>query len=517
MRIRVGIFGNEDGWETLLRQEGIPHAPVPREESPGEFSAIVASGELDPSSLDRIRGFLAAGGGVLCSGKVFGQLSECATEKMFIRYVAGDEDGKFFEPGIVDILSVCEVPPNANALRSDRGRFTSWVGGSGGGHMVVLPFDASDLVLDRRSGTKSFYAAGRRLPFERVSLISKGGVQRIVSSGLKILHHLQGVPYAHQWYYPAGQHSVFSLRIDTDYADRSEIEALHDLGRRFDVPLTWFVHVGAQKDFLGLFRQMSGDEVGIYCFQHRVYRDADSLAEDVKSALHEFEAAGLEGRSFSSPFGHWEEPLARRLDQFGFVYSSEFAYDYDGLPSFPRLNGGFSSTLQVPIHPVSVGSLRRIGFREDEIIAYFRLLIEKKVRAREPILLYHHPKNDCMTALEEVFRLVRESGIRPARMHEYATWWKARSTDGWRIGVEDESMTIQLPTGTADPLVHIVRRDGSEALTAPLPLIDLDRLAWKPAPGPSRLPPDIGRIRNFNPWIPIVRAEDWVMGILRPR
>ncbi|HYQ86036.1 MAG TPA: hypothetical protein VES59_02215 [Bacteroidota bacterium] len=515
MRIRIGILGNGDGWETLLRQEGIPHAPFSQEESPGDFSAIVASGALDRSSLERLRSFLAGGGGVLCSGRVFGQLSECATEKMFIRYVSGDGEGKFFGPGLVDILSVCEVPPNPNALSSDRGAFTAWVGGSGGGHMVVLPFDASELVLDRRAGTKSFYAAGRRLPFERVSLVSKGGVQRIVSSGLKILHHLRGVPYVHQWYYPAGQHSVFSLRIDTDYADRSEIEKLHDLGRRLEVPLTWFVHVGAQKDFLGLFRQMSGDEVGIHCFQHRAYRDADSLAEDVKSALHEFEAAGLDGRSFASPFGRWEEPIARRLDQFGFVYSSEFAYDYDGLPSFPHLDGGFSSTLQIPIHPVSVGSLRRVGFGEDEIVAYFRRLIERKVTSREPILLYHHPKNDCMIAIEEIFRLVKESGVRPGRMREYASWWKGRSTDGWRIEAGGESMTIQSPTGAAEPLLHIVRRDGLEALTAPLPLIDLARLAWKPAPVPLPVPRDIGRIRNFNPWIPIVRAEDWVMGILR--
>ena len=124
MRIGVGILGNGDGWETLLRQEGIPHAPVRQEGSTGDFSAIVASGALDRSSLDRLRGYLATGGGVLCSGRVFGQLSGCATEKMFIRYLGGDDESKFFEPGFVDILSVCEVPPNANALSSDRGAFT---------------------------------------------------------------------------------------------------------------------------------------------------------------------------------------------------------------------------------------------------------------------------------------------------------------------------------------------------------------------------------------------------------
>jgi hypothetical protein len=515
MRIRVGVLGNEEGWETLLRQEGIPHAPATRAESPAEFSAIVASGTLDRPSLDVARGFLAAGGGVLCSGSVFRQLSGRATEKVFVRYVAGDRESELFEPSLVDICSMCEIPPNPNALRSDRGVFTGWVGESGGGHLVVLPFDAAALALDRRAGIKSFYAAGRRLPFERVSLVSKGGVRRIVSGGLKNLHHRRGMPYVHQWYYPGGQHSVFSLRIDTDYAGRSEIEKLHELGRRFDVPLTWFVHVEAQKDFLGLFRQMSGDEVGIHCFRHRAYRDADSLSGDLKSALREFKAAGLEGRSFASPYGQWGEPLARRLDQFGFVYSSEFAYDYDGLPSFPHLDGGFSQTLQVPIHPVSIGNLRRIGFREDEIVGYFRFLIERKAGGREPLLLYHHPKNGCTTALEEIFRLVRESGIRPARMSEYASWWKGRNTAGWRISVEGESLTIQTPAAAAEPVLHIVRRDGSEAFSAPAPSIDLARLKWSPAPEPPRLPPDMSRIRAFNPWIPIVRAEDWVMNFLR--
>ena len=545
MLIHVGIMGNNAGWRTLLRQEGVPHSPVTGTLSPGEFSAVVASGGLEQSALEALRNFLGGGGGLVCTGGVYAQLSGGRTGKAFTRYLLGDKGTEFFDPELTDVFAESEIPSEANCLRSDRGLHSAFVGEFGGGHLVVLPIDPAVLALDRRAATKSFYAANRRLPFERVSLVSKAGLLKIVSRALMILHHRRGLPYVHRWHYPSDQRSVFALRIDTDYADRAEIAQLHDLARRSDVPLTWFVDVGSQRNFFSLFSEMSADEVGIHCFFHRAYRKPQAYAENIRRAVHEFESAGLDARSYAAPFGLWDELLGEAVEQFKFCYSSEFSYDYDNVPSFPYLGRGFLSTLQVPIHPISIGSLRRQGFREDEMISYFRSVIDRKVQAREPVFLYHHPKNGHLSVLESIFQLVKERGLQPFRMIDYASWWKKRDCEGWRIAVDGSWIRVEIPpgsvpagpgqaasvphapvspgsmpaepspSGSGDPWLHIIRPDGMEAFHSMSPALELGQLEWQRPPSPPALPSDIARIRRFNPWIPIIRTEDRIASLFR--
>lgn len=533
MLIQVGMMRDEPGWRSLLRQEGIPHTPVTPSALPAEFSAVVVSSEPSDHEVETLRAYLAGGGAVLCSGKAYSRLSGDNTKKEFSSWVAGDPGAGLFDPELVDIFSECDIPSRANALKTDGGRLSAFVGEYGGGHIVVLPFDPAALAIDRRVATKSFYSVNRRLPFERVSLVSKSGVLRLVSTALKMLHHRRGLPYVHHWYYPYDQQSVFALRIDTDYAAQPEIERLRDLARREDFPLTWFVDVGSQKNFLSLFREFRGDEVGVHCFHHRAYREPEALAENIRRAVHEFESAGLTARSYAAPYGLWDISLARAVEQFKFCYTSEFSYDYDNLPSYPSIDRRFISTLQIPIHPISVGSLRRQGFREDEMSSYFRSAIDRKVRLRQPVFLYHHPKNGHPKVLEEIFALVKEKGIQPLRMIDYGSWWRKRDCGGLRIALEGSSLRVRIqsgPTSTSPfatggaaetPLIsgqawlHIIRPDGMEAFQKISPAVELEDLEWRKPPEPPPLPADIIRIRKFNPWISIIRAEDRLAGLFK--
>jgi hypothetical protein len=535
MLIHVGILGNDPGWRTLLRQEGVPHSPVSGATSHGMFSAMVVSGDVESSGLEIVRSFLTSGGSVLCTGSAFARLSGTQTKRLFNRYVLGDPGGEHFNQELTDLFVESDIPAHANSLETSSGVPSAYLGEFGGGHLVVLPFDPSALALDRRVAAKSFYSTHRRLPFERVSLVSKGGLLRIVSRALMVLHHRRGLPYVHQWYYPSNRQSMFAFRIDTDYAERGEIEELRNLAQKWKIPLTWFVDAGSQRNILSLFREMRGDEAGIHCFHHRAFREPEAHAANIRRAVEEFDSAGMPARSYAAPYGLWDEPQARAVEQFKFLYSSEFSYDYDNLPTFPYLSGGFIPTLQVPIHPISIGSLRRQGFREGEMSDYFRSVIDRKIQAREPVFLYHHPKNGHIPVLEKIFAQVKERGIVPTRMIDFAAWWKERNSEGWRISAEGSSLGVEIPPvedqagrpSTGDvhkgtmsedfgkPWLHIIRPGGMEAFHSPGPELNLGDLKWeKPAPWPP-LPADIARIRKFNPWIPIIRIEDRLASLFK--
>ncbi|MBI3766664.1 MAG: hypothetical protein HY277_09230, partial [Ignavibacteriales bacterium] len=228
MNIHVGIVGgNFHGWLSLLQQEGIPHSTSVHDLSPDRFSVIVAGDTAEERTIKSIKKYLAGGGAVLCSGKVFEQLSNSVCIQSPIRYLLGASDYHFAGIGLIDCYRQCHVHPYANVVNSDSGKPCIFMGEYGGGTIVVLPFDAGGLMLDTRTSTKSFYAEHHRLPFEHVSLVSKGGLLKLVARSLELLHHERGLPYAHAWHFPSHEKTIFCFRIDTDYASRKELGDLY--------------------------------------------------------------------------------------------------------------------------------------------------------------------------------------------------------------------------------------------------------------------------------------------------
>jgi len=54
-----------------------------------------------------------------------------------------------------------------------QGLLSAYMGPFDRGHIIALPFDPSELVVDTRSEVRSFYSLQGVLPFETVSLVSK--------------------------------------------------------------------------------------------------------------------------------------------------------------------------------------------------------------------------------------------------------------------------------------------------------------------------------------------------------
>lgn len=514
MNVRAGIVGGDvSGWELLLRQEGIPHSEAGEGSWDDSFSVVVVGGAPSAETAARVKEYLRRGGAVLCSASAFARFGGMPPKVTPIKYLISGPEWPFSAIGVVDVYASCLVPAGANTLLTEKGAPAAYGGEWAGGWTMVLPFDPSAFALDRRTATKSFHARRRRLPFEHVALVSPSSIRRLVSASLEFLHHRRGLPYAHLWYYPDADASVFTFRVDTDLASPSDIETLHDLIRRNNVPATWFVDAKSQENDLDLFKKMGDDEIGIHCYEHAVYEDTERNLQNIGRALELFRLHDLPASSYAAPYGRWNDSLARAIAACGFEYSSEFSYDYDGLPSMERGDGEARGCLQVPIHPICIGSLRRQGFGDAEMKDYFRAQIARSMSAREPLMFYHHPRDGHDDVLAELFAAVRSTGLLGRRMIDVARWWKRRDSVLNRL--EIHGAEVVLPGDAPDVRIRVTKDDGTELFVGSADAGGWAGMPWNPRPRPLPLPGDIRRIRRFNPWIPLIRLEDRIFGSLR--
>jgi len=515
MKLNVGIVGNPNRWEPLLEQEGVPCAKVSDSLLPEEYSAVVSGNDVHDHDLGMLREYLSRGGSVLCSAKVYAEIRQTTYSQESIRYLLSDPTSHFPNVGLVDIQSRCRVAWNANQLRSDRNSFCVHEGLFDNGHIIVLPFDPTRFSNDTRTSTKSFYSPERRLPFERVSTVSRNGIRRLIARSLEILHHRRGLPYAHLWYYPGDAKTVFALRVDTDQARPGEINDLYKLVAAHEVPTAWFVDVKNQQVYLPMFSSMEHQEIGAHCYEHKVYDDVERNESNIRQALSLLNAAGMRPEGFVAPYGSWGESLGAAIRNCGFVYSSEFAYDYDDLPSFPVVGSELSSVLQLPIHPIGIGSLRRQGYSDEQMKRYFDFVTGMKLSVRDPLLFYHHPKDGHHEVLKHLFEISRQPRVTPVYMGEYATWWNRRLQVKPQIALSGSRLQITSNKGPESAWLRISKADGTEAFSPVRPELDLGALGWELRPLPFALPPDYTRARGFNYRIPLTRTVDLVAMALK--
>lgn len=519
MVIRAGISGSRPGWELLLEQEGVPFAALAGDYSPDSWSVVVAgAGSGGRAEEEGLRAYVSGGGSLLCSAAILERIFAIRSRRKFIRYLLPAPDPVYAGCGLVDIFAECAVPEGAAVLPDNDGQPTVFVGSIGKGTVVGLPFDPSILMSDFRTGTKSFFAGGRsrRFPYERVSLVSRAGIRRVVCASLGLLHHRRSLPFVRLWRFPSSEPSVFGFRVDTDGGTWGREEALHRLASEYGVPLTWFIDVLTQEGHLDRLRELPGHVFGLHCYRHERFSGFADTRDDIGRGSEVLRNHRLDVEGFAAPYGSWNEGIARAIDGHGFEYSSEFSYDYDNLPSLPVIGSVRLKAMQVPVHPISIGNLRRQGLRGSEMKTYFLNLVRERVHLREPIFLYHHPNDENLEVVDAVFAEIAERGIRAISLGEFERWWRRRVMCMPQIHVEGGELRTGDAPGTPEELtLHLTMPDGSEAfapLGAPVTLRDL---RWAPGPEPLPAPSGLALTRKFNPWIAINRVEDTLMRWLR--
>jgi hypothetical protein len=84
------------------------------------------------------------------------------------------------------------------------------------------------------------------------------------------------------------------------------------------------------------------------------------------------------GPWYAAPRGMWNPELGAALEELGYLYSSDFGLEIDGLPFFPRVYTQRTGVIQIPIHPFSVERAVRYAEEnglnppsEEEVLSYF--------------------------------------------------------------------------------------------------------------------------------------------------
>ncbi len=508
MNLRTGILGEPDGWKAILQQEGLPHNVAHGDVTPDSYAVLVVNDGADDRDLGVARQFLRGGGSILCSARTLATIKSTTYERREIAHVHATGGSVFASAGLVEVGKEGAVAWNANDLPCQDGTPTAYVGPADGGHCVAFPFDPSALIASATTVRRSFYSASSRLPFERVSSVNKNGVRRLVRAALQHLYAVRALPFVHLWYYPEAAPSAFVFRIDTDQSSLGDIEHLYELLRAHRVPATWFVHVKSQESFLWRFVQMQGQEIGIHCYEHRTYDDEMRNHENILKARTRFRDMSLGAVGFAAPYGIWNTALAKVVKEFRFDYSSEFSWDYDNLPSEPWIDRKTRGVLQVPVHPISIGTLRRQGYSPDDMRAYFMRVVDEKLSLSEPLFFYHHPRDRHHDVLEALITRAFDAGATALTMSGYATWWNTRRSEGMHIDLQGHQLVVDQALAPPGHHLRIVGREGKAAIVPIEGTIDLDAAVWKWMPKPNTQPADITRVTSFNPRIPLTLAVD---------
>lgn len=453
MNLRIGIDNCKPGWEIILKQIGISYSQILTisDLSPEDFSVIIITEMHTTLENKEISKFMEAGGAVLFTAGTNPQLISYKQKK--VRFLCSMEDTPFSEIGLVDLYSRIYIPVPKEIKSIDSGlKIFSMEPGIN----LILPYDINELILNTAARRKKFYAEKKELPSEIVSQVSKGKLRKIVALSLEYLHNKRNLPFVHKWYYPEGWKGLFIFRLDTDFCSMEDANSMYNICRKNNIKATWFLDT-ISEDRLQNYSKMEDQEMALHCERHLVFDDYERNSNNLKTALSKLETASIDPKGFAAPFGDWNPALAKALEDLEFKYSSEFTLDYDDLPFFPPLKDGFSAVLQIPIHPISSGRLRRSHFSEEEMLRYFRKLIEEKQRLNEPIIIYHHPHHHHFEVFEEVLKIINKKKFHNITMSEYSSWWRKRNRmklnlkyDGNEIISENPKENIYLRISTKD-------------------------------------------------------------------
>jgi hypothetical protein len=514
MNLKIGIIGSANGWKSLLRQIGVPFAAVTGTLKTDDFSAVVVSDDVNERESKMLCRYLERGGAALCSVKVYSRIHPMKVRSMNVKFFSGP-DPVFNSIGVIDIAAVCTLARNANCLKANTGDFTAYAG-TDKERVIALPFDAGELVRDSRKTVKSFYSPERRLPFERVSQTSKGEIRILVSNCLELLHHLRGLPYVHLWHFPGGARSVFCFRVDTDYGTEEQMRKLSGEVHKNRIPATWFIDAKSHEKLLHSYSKMRNQEIGVHCFEHKTYQDYESNVQNIRNAQRTLRTVKLKAKGFAAPYGEWNEELGRAIFDCGFEYSSEFSYDYDNMPGVPQIAEG-RGVLQIPIHPICIGSLKRNGYSKQQMIAYFKNVINRKLQLSEPIIFYHHPGDEHYNVLGKLFQIIRDEKILAENLNEWARWWKMRISAVPKFLYKKGIVYIQGVGPDGSLCVRITQSDGTQAILPASKRIALGKVRWRHKAQEWIMPDDYLRIRRFNYRIPLVRILDIVTNFIQKK
>jgi len=362
----------------------------------------------------------------------------------------------------------------------------------GKGFFIILPFELDDPLSNYEIKRKKFYDTRKELPSERVALIGKGFMREALNIIIAHSYELHNLPLIKLNYYPGCWDNIFCFRIDTDFCSEAQARNLYQLCQKYEVKATWFVDTQNSTRLKECYAKFENQEIGLHCYRHLVFDDLEMNQDNIRKGVEALKEAGLAAAGFAAPYGEWNESLDVALQEYGFLYSSEFGYDYDNLPSKPTTE----SPWQIPVHPVSFGRLRRSHYAYEEMKAYFRQVVEHHLNRRIPVIFYYHPHRELLELIEAIFRDIKEKDIPILSMQEYAQWWQYRNSINYRAYEDNGRLLIESEFEPQQVGIFLKTKD-RVAFHDFVKSLDLKELYWKSEKKYS-VPLDYERINKFS-------------------
>ncbi len=228
-----------------------------------------------------------------------------------------------------------------------------------------------------------------------------------------------------------GHKGIFAFRIDLDFFHPKHVEKTLKAAEKHEIDMTWFVNMETgQFHEREIKRIAKTQDVQNHAFLHETFKDSVKNFENIMKGDKLLQEMGVKCSGFAAPFGFWNKELGSALEKTGYEYSSEFRKGKNIFPFYPKGNGKKSKVLQVPIHPICLGSLFESGYNEKEAIEYFDKIIKLLYEKQIPIFLYGHPTGRIGAhpkVLEKIFEKVKElDDVWFTNLTEYANFWKKK-------------------------------------------------------------------------------------------
>lgn len=433
-RLCIGIFDLSPSWRAVLNALGVWYEEVDLTHATFStaYSVIILNGEPDRPSRQKFQEFVEHGGAILEVYESFGFTPKEKLSQQFLKSVINRSTHEgFFHQKLLDLHSHC-------SLHKDSDLFDGLINleASQKGMIGFFGADLPALMQDQHFRRKRFYHTHPPYPDEIVSTVSKHELLDTFECLLKELHFKRDLPYVKKWTSPTKK-PVFCFRIDSDFGDKRSITDLHQFLETYKIKATWFLHVQAHEQWLEAFKDFNGHEIALHGYRHGTSKSESKIKKNIELGLQKLKEAGFEAEGFCAPYGIWNHGLISALKAFDFSYTSEFTFAGDGIPFQPD-----EAPLQIPIHPISTGSLSRKRYSEPEMANYFEQTVARKSGRFEPVLFYHHPLQPGLQAFKEIFEKVIPQNFIILTFSEFASFWKSRNTCSFEAFYDSDQVNI---------------------------------------------------------------------------
>ncbi|MBN1912286.1 MAG: hypothetical protein JW818_21375 [Pirellulales bacterium] len=273
-----------------------------------------------------------------------------------------------------------EMPLSGIAVREEPGRFT-----------ISLPWDICGYEQGVEWTYRPYCFPTIGKPFVEIGpSLDTGAFRRLLLEMLRHCFKWAGLPLIRvSSFYQDKQY--FSFRIDADGFTQSSTEAALRVAEKTGLRFTWFLDMscwGKHREYVARL-QKQGQDVQLHCFRHMTYSSQKVNAINIRKGLKELRKNNVIPDAIVSPLGYNYRGFSEAIRKNGFVFSSEFGYAVDDLPSWPWNDRSYP--LQVPVHPACSGVFSQAGFSCEEQFSHLADTIQKQCDMDGICVFYDHP------------------------------------------------------------------------------------------------------------------------------